>query len=375
MKLWQRVGGSGARRDSVHGEPPEVSNLSEEEKALQEGFNSFLQLKWVEAALPEVISTPPPKSRYLQRHLIEELDAIALNRLSTHGGRLRAGSMKIRKSRHKPPAADRVSVHLDELCNYVNDNWEESTPLHLAAYVLWRLNWIHPFVDGNGRTARALAYYVLCARLGRARLPGAVTIPELIALDREPYYRALEAADRAFKESEQIDLSVMESYLEVLYTEQLRETVPADHGVVAKIKERRATWLDTAGRRRESQVLFGGRYETAMIIMGVVSGLLTLGFFMYFGLQPGSVDCDRRFPVVVVLAVGMALASGCMSGFATAKGVIPIQITPGNVLKVAVTGGFAVLVICLLLGNQLYQCDDQQTPATPTKAAPAGASK
>ncbi|MEX1365172.1 MAG: Fic family protein [Nannocystaceae bacterium] len=26
-------------------------------------------------------------------------------------------------------------------------------------YTLWRLNWIHPFVEGNGRTARAACYY------------------------------------------------------------------------------------------------------------------------------------------------------------------------------------------------------------------------
>ena len=30
-----------------------------------------------------------------------------------------------------------------------NDNWDDSTPVHLASYVMWRLNWIHPFTDGN----------------------------------------------------------------------------------------------------------------------------------------------------------------------------------------------------------------------------------
>ncbi|HET9282483.1 MAG TPA: Fic family protein [Candidatus Angelobacter sp.] len=49
--------------------------------------------------------------------------------------------------------------------------------IHLAAYVIWRLNWIHPFADGNGRTSRALSYLVLCTRLGE-RLPGTVTIPD-----------------------------------------------------------------------------------------------------------------------------------------------------------------------------------------------------
>jgi Fic family protein len=68
-------------------------------------------------------------------------------------------------------------------------------PLHLASYVMWRLNWIHPFTDGNGRTSRAVSYLVLCIRL-RALLPGKLTIPEQIEQDKTPYYRALEAAER-----------------------------------------------------------------------------------------------------------------------------------------------------------------------------------
>jgi Fic family protein len=60
---------------------------------------------------------------------------------------------------------------VEELCDYVNDNWESSTPIHLAAYVMWRLNWIRPFADGNGRTSRILSYVVLSIRSG-IRLTG-----------------------------------------------------------------------------------------------------------------------------------------------------------------------------------------------------------
>jgi hypothetical protein len=34
----------------------------------------------------------------------------------------------------------------------------DATAIHLAAYLMWRLNWIHPFADGNGRTARMTSY-------------------------------------------------------------------------------------------------------------------------------------------------------------------------------------------------------------------------
>jgi Fic family protein len=92
-------------------------------------------------------------------------------------------------------------------------------PGHLAAYLMWRVNWIHPFFGGNGRTARAVAYLILCARLG-FRLPGTQTIPDLIIANRDPYYRALQAADSAW-ESGRLDLTEMEELLSGLLAKQL----------------------------------------------------------------------------------------------------------------------------------------------------------
>ena len=103
----------------------------------------------------------------------------------------------------------------------MNENWGKASPLHLAAYVLWRLNWVHPFTDGNGRTARACSYLVLCLRLGHP-LYGANSVPAQIADDKGPYYDALEAADKAFKtDNIQVNVNEVESLLSVLLTRQL----------------------------------------------------------------------------------------------------------------------------------------------------------
>ena len=85
--------------------------------------------------------------------------------------------------------------------------------------MLWKLNWIHPFADGNGRTARAISYLVLCVALG-IRLPGIQTIPEQIAGNKQPYYKALEAADMAFEKSE-VRLQEMEELLGNALAQQL----------------------------------------------------------------------------------------------------------------------------------------------------------
>ncbi len=91
--------------------------------------------------------------------------------------------------------------------------------MHLAAYVMWRLNWIHPFADGNGRTSRILSFFVLFARLG-ALLPGTPTLPDLIIDHRDLYEAALDDADDACKEG-RLDVSKMEALVEALLAKQL----------------------------------------------------------------------------------------------------------------------------------------------------------
>ena len=122
-----------------------------------------------------------------------------------------------------PPPHEDVPGYVDDLCEYVVGKWDTSYATHLAAYVLWRLNWIHPFEDGNGRTSRAASYFVLCAKLGY-KLPGARTIPEFIARDKTPYYRALESADAAWKKGV-LALGDMEEFLKSCLAAQLVDVV------------------------------------------------------------------------------------------------------------------------------------------------------
>ena len=111
------------------------------------------------------------------------LQRIALQGITALAGTFRPAGIEISGSKHQPVGAHLVPELVEQMCDYVNENWGKKSPIHLCAYVLWRLNWIHPFVDGNGRTARAVSYLVLCVGMGY-RLPGTKTIPELIAEDR-----------------------------------------------------------------------------------------------------------------------------------------------------------------------------------------------
>ena len=112
-----------------------------------------------------------------------------------------------------------VAELVEHMCDYVNDHWTEKTALHLAAYVMWRLNWIHPFAGGNGRTSRILSFVILSIKLGTI-LPGTPTYPQLIIRHRAEYEAALDAADEAWK-VDVLDVSKMETLLESLLAQQL----------------------------------------------------------------------------------------------------------------------------------------------------------
>ena len=152
------------------------------------------------------------------RHIVELQDT-ALKGIHPLSGTFRNSPISIGGSSHAPPDQYSVPEEVNALCNYVNNHWDDSSAIHLAAYILWKLNWIHPFADGNGRTARAVSYAVLCIKLD-GLLPGTSTIPEQIAANKGPYYDALEKADEAQVDG-RIDVSALEQMLAEMLAKQL----------------------------------------------------------------------------------------------------------------------------------------------------------
>lgn len=147
------------------------------------------------------------------------LNHVAVANISQFGGRFRKEPIYV--GNHTPPHYREVPELMDRFIATLHENWFYWTPTQLAAYGLWRLLWIHPFIEGNGRTARAACYYLLCARSGNL-LPGKKIVPERIRENRERYYIALQMADSAWEEGN-LDISQLESYLADLMFAQLSE--------------------------------------------------------------------------------------------------------------------------------------------------------
>lgn len=122
---------------------------------------------------------------------------------------------------YRPPEHFQVPALMQMFTNEVNRKWDQVDDVLLATYVLWRLNHIHPFVNGNGRTARVAAYFVLCLKAG-GWLPGSTLLPERIVANRPEYVEALKAADASLATG-QLDLSILHAMLSRLLNEQLAE--------------------------------------------------------------------------------------------------------------------------------------------------------
>ncbi len=156
------------------------------------------------------------------KYTLWSLNAAAVANIAQFGGRFRRQPIYV--GSHIPPHFEQVPELVDEFLSVVHENWASSgaSPMILPAYALWRLNWIHPFIEGNGRTARAACYYLICMRLGKL-LPGRKIVPERIRETREPYYKALAAADREWAAGN-FNVDALAAYLGELLTSQLQET-------------------------------------------------------------------------------------------------------------------------------------------------------
>lgn len=154
------------------------------------------------------------------KYTLWALNYAAVSNLAQFGGRYREEPIYV--GNHHPPHFREVSDHMDRFLSVIHENWTTiNHPTMLPAYALWRLNWIHPFVEGNGRTARAACYYLICMKQGR--LPGGRKIvPERIRENRQPYYDALQAADYAWEQGD-FNVSELAEYLSGLLKAQLAD--------------------------------------------------------------------------------------------------------------------------------------------------------
>ncbi len=116
-------------------------------------------------------------------------------------GKFRDSGHNVTVGRYRAPDANKVEEMIKQLClwlrqefNYENDQQTFIDKVVEAIVCHVYIAWIHPFGDGNGRTARLVEFYLLL----RAGLPDIAShiLSNHYNDTREAYYRHLETATR-----------------------------------------------------------------------------------------------------------------------------------------------------------------------------------
>ncbi|MBI2884552.1 MAG: Fic family protein [Candidatus Omnitrophica bacterium] len=110
-------------------------------------------------------------------------------------GRFRDGPVFVvnerRQTIYEAPPAGTVQPAMEALANWINEGEQQPFihPILRAAIIHTYLVYVHPYVDGNGRTARAMFYWYLLKH--RYEFFRYFSISSIIQETRERYYKSL----------------------------------------------------------------------------------------------------------------------------------------------------------------------------------------
>ncbi len=128
-----------------------------------------------------------------KRHTISEMLMRNLHQIIVRetdkewAGRYRNANVIIGGAKHTPPDALQVPQKMRDLVIWLNSKKDKMNIVEMAGLLHHKLVYIHPFFDGNGRTARLTMNLLLM----RAGYPLVVILKN----DRKKYYDVLDKAD------------------------------------------------------------------------------------------------------------------------------------------------------------------------------------
>jgi Fic family protein len=152
-------------------------------KSLREHFeviNHRDAIEYVESLVATAEPVTPFHVRQIHKLVLSRID-------DADAGRYRETQVRIAGANFTPPESWRIPSQMTEWGDWLATEERHAHPVELAALAHHRLVAIHPFIDGNGRTARLVMNLILM----RSGYPPTV----IQRINRRQYYRVLEQAD------------------------------------------------------------------------------------------------------------------------------------------------------------------------------------
>jgi Fic family protein len=211
-----------------------------------EVLNNIEAMRWAVDSLAEVEHLAVDHLLGIHEHLL------AGTRLEEYGGRLREEQNWIGGSSYNPcsaafvpPPPERVADLLEDLCEFCNG--DELPAIAQAALAHAQFETIHPFVDGNGRTGRALIHVIL-----RRRGLAPVVVPPVslvLATWSQDYINGLTATRYRGEPSSHAAIDGLDTWVGVFAAATTRSVEDAEtyEGRVAEVQ---TAWRDALGKVR-----------------------------------------------------------------------------------------------------------------------------
>lgn len=130
------------------------------------------------------------------------------------GDKYRVGNVQV--GSYKAPHYTNIEEYMAEFITFCNSSKLELDVYIKAAIIQYMFAWIHPFCDGNGRTARILSIQYLINK-GYTKYKG-ISISSLILETRSQYYKALSESENEYRD---ITFFVI-YYLTIIYNTLLK---------------------------------------------------------------------------------------------------------------------------------------------------------
>ena len=111
---------------------------------------------------------------------------------------------------HEPPSFRQIKKVVQQLCRFINEDKEFIHPIIKAIILHFMISYLHPFVDGNGRTARSLFYWYM--------LKKGYWLTEYLSISRI-IYKSKTQYEKAFLYTEHDDFDL--GYFVHLYTDKI----------------------------------------------------------------------------------------------------------------------------------------------------------
>jgi Fic family protein len=196
---------------------------------------------------------------------------------------------------HVPPPATQLTDRLEAMCKFANGTSRDEPFIHPVARAIILHFWLaydHPFVDGNGRTARALFYWSMLHQ--DYWLTEFISISRVISKARSQY-------DKAFLFSESDDNDV--TYFLLHQLKVLRAAIDELHGYLKRnaqelrelehrlrgrddLNNRQIAVLNDALRHPDTRLTIAGHRTLARVVYQTARtdllGLAALGYLEQF---------------------------------------------------------------------------------------------